>query len=229
MDEGRIALVKRQEDKHRKFVCILNDMIKTRDEEYQSCLNRERYEMTFKYVKNFMTVKQTIVRQKILQKCLAMRRRAAGGGDPNVRLFGQYGGVPLHGFSRDVEQHIINMHPKIRRIRRVQKLLRESKENGAILDEETAAEKIANFFKSERKSLAKDVEKRPGSGEKSNTRDITPQVRQRPGNRETKVDKHNFKSFISESRSSDPSEMRPDRRVALVLPPIYSTKALVQR
>ncbi|XP_041368750.1 uncharacterized protein LOC121383055 [Gigantopelta aegis] len=232
MDEGRIGAVKRQEDKHRKFACILNEMIKSRETEYEKSLSRERYETSFRYVKNFMSVKQSLVRQKILQQCLAMRRRAAREDDPAVQMFGQYGGVPLHGFSRDVEQHIINMHPKIRRIRKVQKLLRESKQNGAILDEDATAERINNFFKNERKQLLKVVKTETGGSENDNVSEIrreVPQKKQKSETRKTTLVKNVARSSRSESQMSDTGEIRLDKRAALVLPPIYSTKALVQR
>ena len=58
MDEGRLAIVLRQEEQHRKFVYIMNDIVRSRLADYNKCLVREEHEASLKLVKNCVEVRQ---------------------------------------------------------------------------------------------------------------------------------------------------------------------------
>ncbi|XP_071096303.1 uncharacterized protein [Haliotis cracherodii] len=247
MDEGRYGQVRRLEDRHRKFVCIINDILKTKTDVYESCLSREKYETSFKYVKNAMTVRRALVRQKVLQKCLEMRRRRTDGG-----MFGRYDGASLHSMSRDVESYIASKHPKVRRLQKVQKLLQDSVDSGAILDTDAMNGKVEEFFRKriedmENKKMTRRAGK-PGAvdnagaetrGDASNQMDVkgkiqkvkvTPLPELKVKDKLIDLDTSD-KRFIKEIISSSDTDNNPfvlKRRPTLVLPPITSSKALAQ-
>ncbi|XP_046556934.1 uncharacterized protein LOC124266176 [Haliotis rubra] len=246
MDEGRYGQVRRQEDRHRKFVCIINDILKTKTDVYESCLSREKYETSFKYVKNAMTVRRALVRQKVLQKCLEMRRRRTDGG-----VFGRYNGASLHSMSRDVESYIASKHPKVRRLQKVQKLLKDSVDSGAILDTEAMNGKVEEFFRKRIENLenrkttrhsVKDGTVDNGGTEtegrvsiqtvkgKVQKLKVTPLPELKVKDKLIDLDTSDQR-FIREIVSPSQGDTNPfvlKRRPTLVLPPITPSKALVQ-
>ncbi|KAL8559855.1 hypothetical protein ACOMHN_030191 [Nucella lapillus] len=90
-------------------------------------------------------VRRTIVRQKVLKKCLEMRKRKIVARDP-TKTFGQYGGKSLWAMSREIDGVIADNHPKIRRMKRVEEVMRHSLESGAILDDEAVSRRMEAFF-----------------------------------------------------------------------------------
>ncbi|XP_076436249.1 uncharacterized protein LOC143275845 [Babylonia areolata] len=145
MDEGRLAVVLRQEEQHRKFVYMMNDIVRARFGLYSNWLSREQHDSSVKLVKNCTEVKRSIVRQRVLRNCLEMRKRKIVARDP-TRPFGQYGGKPLWAMSRDIDHVIANNHPKIRRMRHVEQVMRQSLESGAILDEAAITRRMEAFL-----------------------------------------------------------------------------------
>lgn len=145
MDEGRLGLAVRREEKHRKFVYIMNDIVRTQLGLYNSCLAREEHEASVKLVKSSVEVKRAIVRQRVLLQCLEMRKRKVLDRDPHAP-FGQYGGRPLWTMSRDIDRVIANNHPRLRRMRRAKDLMQKSLQSGAILDTDTMVRRMEAFF-----------------------------------------------------------------------------------
>lgn len=145
MDEGRLAVVFRREEQHRKFVYVMNDIVRARLSVYSNCLAREQHESSVKLLKNCSEVRRSIVRQKVLKKCLEMRKRKIVERDP-TKTFGQYGGKPLWAMSREIDDVIADNHPKIRRMKRVEEVMRKSLESGAILDDEAVSRRMDAFF-----------------------------------------------------------------------------------
>nr|KAG5710618.1 hypothetical protein BaRGS_013264 [Batillaria attramentaria] len=145
MDEGRLGLVLRQEEQHRKFVYMMNDIVRSQLGMYTNCLARERHEASMKLINSCVEVRRSIVRQNVLKKCLEMRKRKVLARDTTAQ-FGQYGGKPLWAMSRDIERVIADNHPRIRRIKRAQEMMRHSLESGAILDEDAVTRRMEAFF-----------------------------------------------------------------------------------
>ena len=58
MDEGRLAVVLRQEEQHRKFVYVMNEIVRSQLGLYNSCLVREEHEASVKLVKNCVEVSE---------------------------------------------------------------------------------------------------------------------------------------------------------------------------
>ncbi len=142
MDTGRVGACHRLENKRRKFLMVINDLVKTRYEVYADFLYNAQVEADYSLEKSKMFVRRALVRQKVLQKCMKMRRH-----HPDTEtIFGRYGGKPIEAFSRDIEGLIAHNHPKLRRKRHHQRLLNESLEKGAILKPTVVENRVAGWI-----------------------------------------------------------------------------------
>lgn len=146
MEEGRLGTVLRQEERHRKFVYMMNDIGRTRLGLYNNFLVKEQHENSTKMVKNFTGIRRSIVRQKVLRQCLEMRRSKVTARDGPYPSYGQYGGKPLWTMNRDIDKVIADNHPRLRRLKRVQEVMRQSLECGAILDDDAISRRVKAFF-----------------------------------------------------------------------------------
>lgn len=181
MDTGRLGIVRRQENSRRKFVFMLNDVMKSHYEVVDDCLSREKFEIGIKYDKSLVPVRRTIVKQRVLQQCLKMKRESRKFTNRNL---GAYSGKPLYTFSRDIDKFIADNHPRRRRLRQAEKALKESIERGKILDPTKIPEKIKQYFEKNWKNeveLSKPKQKSSDNQESKdifkNTRHILPPIR----------------------------------------------------
>ncbi|XP_063424858.1 uncharacterized protein LOC134708337 [Mytilus trossulus] len=181
MDEGRLGIVRRQENSRRKFVFMLNEVMRSQCNVVDECISREKFEIGVKYDKSFVPIRRAVVKQRVLQQCLKMKR------DPKIiknRNLGVYGGKPLYTFSRDIDKFIADMHPRLRRLKQAEKALTESIEKGKILDPKKVPLKIEQYFK---KNWKNDIEEKvqkpkPAVLQESkdifkNTRNMLPPIR----------------------------------------------------
>ncbi|KAH3791561.1 hypothetical protein DPMN_145049 [Dreissena polymorpha] len=142
MDDGRVGACHRLENKRRKFLIVINDLVKSKYEVYADFLDKAEAEADYSFEKSKMFVRRALVRQKVLQKCMKMRRH-----HPDTKtIFGRYGGKPIEAFSRDIEGFIAHNHPKLRRKRHHQRLLNESLEKGAILKPTVVENRVAGWM-----------------------------------------------------------------------------------
>ncbi|XP_052791003.1 uncharacterized protein LOC128224938 [Mya arenaria] len=142
MDTGRVGACHRLENKRRKFLMVINDVVKNKYDVYAEYLDHAHTEADYNFEKSKMFVRRALVRQKVLQKCMKMRRREA---QPRS-VFGRYGGKPVESFSRDIEGFIAHNHPKLRRKRHLERLLNESLDKGAILKQTTVKNRMSGWM-----------------------------------------------------------------------------------
>lgn len=143
MDTGRLGVVRRQENSRRKFVFMLNEVMRSQYEVVDGYLTREKFEIGVKYDKSFVPMRRSVVKQRVLQQCLKMKRQSK---IMSNRNFGAYGGKPLYTFHRDIDKFITEMHPKLRRLKQAEKALQESIEKGRIIDPKIVPKKIEQYF-----------------------------------------------------------------------------------
>lgn len=123
----------------------MNDLAKSQQELMEGYIKRNKHEAAFKYGKDASLLRKAIVRQRVLQKCLKMRRDGTEYVKPPPK-YGIYGGIPLEYLSKDIDSYIERMHPRIRRLKKVQQLMQNSLDRGAILAPSKIVEKIDDFF-----------------------------------------------------------------------------------
>lgn len=254
MDTGRVAACIKLENKRRKFLIVVNDVVRNKYDVYSEYLDRAQAATDHSLDKSKMFVRRALVRQKVLQKCMKMRRQNYAEVE-SKSLFGRYGGKPIESFGRDIESFIAYNHPKMRRKRYLQKLLNESLEKGAILKENVAEDRVSKWIersytkfrlkKAQReKTNLEPIKERP---EKSSERRHHPVPRlpvlSNPfytgrssidENKETQADilkisdnMNKLKLEESETTQKSSDERVPEKRATLVLPPIQPSKAMV--
>lgn len=143
MDTGRLGVVRRQENSRRKFVFMLNEVMRSQYEVVDGYLSREKFEIGVKYDKSFVPMRRTVVKQRVLQQCLKMKRQSKIMSNRNL---GAYGGKPLYTFQRDIDKLIAEMHPKLRRLKQAEKALQEGIERGRIIDPKVVPKRIDQYF-----------------------------------------------------------------------------------
>ncbi|OWF43496.1 uncharacterized protein LOC110459657 [Mizuhopecten yessoensis] len=145
MDEGRLGIVRKRENIHRKYVYIVNDVIKSKWGVLDEHIAREKIQQSLDWEKSTMAVRRILIRQKVLKQCMKMRRDGVATKVKERRL-GYYGGKSVNAFTRDIDHQIAENHPRLRRLRKVRKQIQESLENGKILKPVEMSKRITNYF-----------------------------------------------------------------------------------
>ncbi|XP_062580681.1 uncharacterized protein LOC134242564 [Saccostrea cucullata] len=251
MDTGRLGEVRRHENSNRKFMCILNHMIKSRWETVNDSLTRERNEADHRLDKAGTLWRRKYVQQRVLQQCMKMRKENLTNSSA-ARRFGCYGGKPLFAFSRDIDRFISDNHPKKRRQRKVKQALLESIERGHIIDPEEIPKRVENYFshwkvkeESSRKSNILPEMERGAGGGKTFKNTVIPPIRGLVNNfhkftlddadpevqsedKETRSEKPNVILIQKDNTDSKKLvENKSENRRVLKLPPVQTSKAMV--
>jgi hypothetical protein len=247
MDTGRVGACHKLENKRRKFLIVINDVVKNKYDVYAEYLDHAHSEIEHNFEKSKMFVRRALVRQKVLQKCMKMRRRNV---EENRTVFGRYGGKPIEAFGKDIESFIAYNHPKMRRKRYLQKLLHESLDKGAILKPNVVEDRVAGWMersytkyklrkaKREKTNLEPIKEKKESSGDKRSmqlrlpvlTNPFYSGARETEAEMTTSVDSDILKITEDiEKVNIEKEKENPEvgKRATLVLPPIKPTKAMV--
>ena len=145
MDSGRVGACHRLENKRRQFLIVVNDVVKNRFDTYTDIVEKDRAVADHKYEKSKMFVRRALVRQRVLQQCMRMRRTDIDR-NPHTNIYGRYGGRSVEQFGREIETFIAMNHPKIRRQRKIKELMEEGLEQGKILEEKTITTRMHSFL-----------------------------------------------------------------------------------
>lgn len=251
MDTGRLGDVRRHENKNRKFMCILNNMVKSRWDIVADSLNREQNEMGVKLEKAGTLWRRKHVQQRVLQQCLKMRRESLV--NSSACRYGSYGGKPLYAFSREMDKFITDNHPKKRRQRKVKQALLESIEHGKILPPDEIPKRMDKFFSSWKEKKAQESSKHTNfllnleTGGKTFKNKSIPPIRGLVNNFHKFTlddeEENDVKSKESDVENKDVVLLEPegkekvelnkkdgtssDKRRVLKLPPVQTSKAMI--
>lgn len=252
MDTGRVGACHRLENKRRKFLIVINDVVKNKNDVYSEYLTHANAEAEHNFEKSKMFVRRALVRQKVLQQCMRMKRLQP---NDNRAVFGRYGGKTIESFGRDIESFIAYNHPKMRRQRYLQKLLKESFDKGVILKPNVVEDRVASWMERSYTKYKLKKAKREKTNlepimESRKTVDKRSQIPRLPvlsnpfytGNREPEVEEEQKTADVEILKiSKDLEEVAlnksvnednggskaNEKRATLVLPPIKTTRAMV--
>ncbi|CAC5419236.1 unnamed protein product [Mytilus coruscus] len=164
MNEGRLGVVKRQENSNRKYMVIMNDVAKYRKDALKHYFDQEKKEELQRNDRSAGRVRKKAVQSMVLGKCLKMSREDTLT-SPTGNLFGHYNGRPIASFSSDVEKYIASKDPKVRKEREMDFLMKKYKETGKILEEDQMKNKVKHYFQSRWGVHYKSEEKNKGESE----------------------------------------------------------------
>lgn len=145
MDSGRVGVCHRLENKRRQFLIVVNDVVKTKHDTYTELVEKDKANADFRFEKSKMFVRRALVRQRVLQQCMRMRRSDYDN-NSHKNLYGRYGGRTIDQFGREIETFIAMNHPKIRRQRKIRQLLEDGKAQGKLLEEKAIASRMQSFL-----------------------------------------------------------------------------------
>ncbi|KAH3796129.1 hypothetical protein DPMN_149696 [Dreissena polymorpha] len=146
MSTARLRTLHRQENNHRKLVCVMNDVTKNQQERIDKFVEKEKQEVAQKCEKNIVVTKRNLVRQRVLKKCMKdtceeIERKQAN------KLFGKYQGIPMETMAGEIDVYLERHHPRIRRRQKIDELFRNGYEQGAILDSVSIQDRVRDYFK----------------------------------------------------------------------------------
>lgn len=143
----RLRTVYQQEQKQRKYMCVMNDVAKTKQDRYDHIIDTEKAEATQRSKKAIEMTRRNIVRQKVLKKCLQNKREEIEKKQAST-IYGKHhdAAVSVDDIAGEVEDYLKHNHPRVRRAQKIKDLFEEGLEKGAILDKDTVRHKVNSFF-----------------------------------------------------------------------------------
>jgi len=141
----RLKILHRQEQRNRKFVCVMNDVTRNHQDRYCRFVDKEKQESVQNCNKSIVLTRKHIVRQRVLKQCMKetreeMERRQA------TKLYGRYHGVPMENIAAEVEPFLERHHPRVRRQQKIDRLVENGHEHGGLMDDDTIQEKMKSYF-----------------------------------------------------------------------------------
>ena len=143
----RLRNVYQQEQKQRKYVCVMNDVAKTKQDRYDHIIDTEKAEATQRSKKAIEMTRRNLVRQKVLKKCMQNKREDIEKKQAST-IYGKHhdAAVSVDDIAGEVEDFLKHNHPRVRRAQKIKDLFQEGVEKGAILDKDTVKHKVKSFF-----------------------------------------------------------------------------------
>ena len=141
----RLRNVYQHEQRQRKFVCVMNDVAKTRQDRYDHFIDTEKAEATQRSKNAIEHTRRNIVRQRVLKKCMQNKREEVEKKQAST-IYGKYHGVSVEHITGEIDAYMEHNHPRIRKAQKIKDLFEEGYQKGAILDRETVKNKVKRFF-----------------------------------------------------------------------------------
>lgn len=162
--DGRLGVVKRQQDSHRKFMYIMNEVVKYRHDERKHYIDKERREDIQRKDRSASRVRKKAIHRHVLGKCLEINRENTLTSSTG-NMYGHHNGRSIDSFTSDVENYIARKDPKIKKQKDMKYVLKRYKDSGKILEEDQMTGKIREYFQTRwgvhYKSTDKEKEKEP--------------------------------------------------------------------
>ena len=201
MNEGRLRVVNNITNVKRKHMSNINDQVRTRYQRVQKMVDKDLALDVIRCNRLIAPYKRSLVEIRGLQKCLKDKASCVGL-ERDANLMGKYGGITLCSLKKEVERLIADGHPRLRRIRRIEKLLHDGKEDGRLLNNDEVRSRVEAL------------------GQRSS--ELIPDL--------DEEDKDNNDGLVYTKMHGSPDLMKTKRLSSrLVLPPIGINKNLIQR
>ena len=141
MDDGRLMKMNNVLATHRKNTSNLNYIARERYKAESRGFTRQQTLLDVRHNLNTRRVKQSLVELRGMQKVLR-RRTEFGGLRHSCPNFGKYGGATLDDLKPEVTQIIRENHPRVRRMRKTERMLSEGLQTGRLIEAESVKERF---------------------------------------------------------------------------------------
>ncbi|KAK3094112.1 hypothetical protein FSP39_024256 [Pinctada imbricata] len=142
MQDRRLSLIGKQLNRVRKTTSITNDKLKDRCSRYGKAMDRDKKSYQYKIWQKRQPLQRNFVHARGTMKCLKKHRDMTLVEDDPAKPYGMYGGMSLKDLHTEIECVIRDSHPRVRRIRRADKLLTDGRHDGRILGNREAREQL---------------------------------------------------------------------------------------
>ncbi|XP_067681535.1 uncharacterized protein [Haliotis asinina] len=134
LGDQRLCHIHRKVSRARKNIIVHNEKIKMRSDIFAKSIDRHKQTEDFLGWQRSLPIKKSLMEKRGLQKCLRRKREAASLASHQTLLFGMYGGEDLASFRPEIQSVIDRMHPRQRRLRKVEHMKTEGKATGRLVD-----------------------------------------------------------------------------------------------
>lgn len=134
LQDKRLALIGKKTHRLRKTTSINNDKLKDKCSTYGRAIDRDKRSYDYEMWQKSMPHKQYYIHTKGTQKCLKRIRDQVPDLDDESSPYGVYGGVSLRDLQPQIDTVIKEQHPKVRRLKKTERLLSEGKTDGRIMN-----------------------------------------------------------------------------------------------
>ncbi|XP_033735877.1 uncharacterized protein LOC117324233 [Pecten maximus] len=133
LGDKRLALTGKKSHRIRKLTSIVNEKLKRKYKRYEKVVDKDAKSLEYRSWQNTMPIKDTMLRIRGAQKCLKKRRESVLlEDDPENKKFGIYDGVSLDAMKYEIDKIHMEAHPRVRRLRKVERLLESGKHDGRL-------------------------------------------------------------------------------------------------
>ena len=147
MQDRRLSLIGKQLNRVRKTTSITNDKLKDRCNRYGRAMDKDKRSYQYKIWQKKQPLQRNFVNCRGAMKCLKKHRETVLFEEDMVHPYGIYGGLSLKDLQGEIECVIRDAHPKVRRVKRADKLLTDGRHDGRIIGNREAREQLEIILK----------------------------------------------------------------------------------
>lgn len=147
--DGRLEKVKCLSYENHKHMLVLNEVAKNIGVINGAKLGREQFKASSDMNRDSFETKKSIARNKMLRKCLKMRRADSStlrNTNISANKFGRYGGVALNHISRDIDIFASPEFRKLEKLQKAQERMQSGQSKGFILQNEQILHKCHDYL-----------------------------------------------------------------------------------
>ncbi|XP_071081160.1 uncharacterized protein [Haliotis cracherodii] len=159
LGDQRLCHIHRKVSRARKNIIVHNEKIKMRSDIFAKSIDRHKQTEDFLGWQRSLPVKRSLMEKRGLQKCLRRKREAASLTNHQKLLFGMYEGEDLTSFRPEIQSIIDRMHPRERRLRKVEQMKVEGKATGRLVDYNQSLDKFHTLMEDHDTFLRSSFEK----------------------------------------------------------------------
>ncbi|KAK3597435.1 hypothetical protein CHS0354_040176 [Potamilus streckersoni] len=138
LQEPRFRALDKQLTRNRKGNIIYNTITKGQLQILEKNVDKEIKSLDYKHMLLTLRLTKKLAYVRGIQKSLKKQRERRFVEDSADLPFGVYGGRPLYSYRYEVDQIIKDKHPRVRRLKQVERYMANGKIRGRIIDEDDA-------------------------------------------------------------------------------------------
>lgn len=130
----------------RKLALMYNNNANENLKKYDNEMDKEKRTTAQKMNREKLPVVKKLIRARGMQRCLAKRRKEASEKTEQTNTLGKYKGLPLTALRYEIESSIRDSNPRLKRLRKTQKLLTQGRSDGRLINSILVSAKFSEMI-----------------------------------------------------------------------------------